>query len=72
MPDGYKENIEICSNFIDKAFKTQPVHKPSDKQILFAEKLSEEKGLKLPKDYKENAKVCREFIEKAMKKKAKK
>ena len=72
LPDGYKENIEICSNFIDKAFKTQPAYKPSKKQIALAEKLSEEKGLKLPKDYQENVKVCREFIEKAMKKKRKK
>lgn len=72
LPEGYKENIEICSKFIDKAFKTQPAYKPSDKQISFAEKLSDEKGLKLPKDYKDNAKVCREFIDKAMKKRVKK
>lgn len=79
LPDGYKDNADICSKFIskylgkgDKNGRPQGNNfAPSEKQIAFAEKLAEEKGVKLPKDYKINGKACKDFIDKAIKKRAK-
>ena len=79
MPDDCKDNADICSKFISKylgkAGKTGKPQghnfAPSEKQIAFAEKLAEEKELKLPKDYKTAGLVCKDFINKAIKKRAK-
>jgi DNA topoisomerase-1 len=64
LPDGYKTDGKICSEFIEKN-KTVP--KASDKQIELAEKLAKEQGLSLPNGYKENIEICSNFIDKAFK-----
>ncbi|MBZ7963304.1 type IA DNA topoisomerase [Campylobacter sp. W0049] len=62
LPKDYKENIKICTDFIDKAMKNAKPLPSSEKQIAFAEKLAKENKVELPKDYKENAKICSQFI----------
>lgn len=64
LPDNYKSDGKICSEFIEKN-KTAP--KASDKQIELAEKLAREQNLTLPDGYKDSIEVCSKFIEKAFK-----
>ena len=64
LPEGYKTDGKVCSEFIEKN-KTVP--KASGKQIELAEKLAKEQGLSLPEGYKGNIEICSNFIDKAFK-----
>ncbi len=64
LPEGYKTNGKICSEFIEN---NKSVPKASEKQIELAEKLAKEQGLSLPEGYKENIEICSKFIDKAFK-----
>ena len=64
LPEGYKTDGKICSEFIEK---NKAVPKASEKQIELAEKLAKEQGLSLPEGYKENIEICSKFIDKAFK-----
>ncbi|EAK0768207.1 type IA DNA topoisomerase [Campylobacter lari] len=69
LPENYKENMKICSEFITNALKNTKPQPASDKQIQYAEKLAKDNNLTLPENYKENMKICSEFITNALKKK---
>lgn len=74
LPQHYKENVSVCKSFIDKhiqalnSAKTSTPKAPSEKQIAFAEKLSQEKGIPLPNNYKNSMEICKNFIDQALKK----
>ena len=53
--------MKACSDFIDKNKKENP---PTEKQLEFAKKIAEAKGITLPKEAETSFKVCSDFINK--------
>lgn len=67
LPQEVKENMQLASKWLDKAFKLNKF-KPTEKQIALAKKISNEKKIDLPKDFDIDLDICKKFIERNIKK----
>ncbi len=81
VPETALKDGRACSTFIDEMLAKKPApgasapaapagggsaKPPSDKQIAFAQKLSREKGLRLPEGFQQDWRICRDFIDQAL------
>lgn len=69
LPQEYKTNLYVCKKFIDDNLpkinqSNNSPRPPSEKQIAFCERISQELGVSIPKGYKEDYKIASSFIEK--------
>lgn len=61
LPKEVLESMKVCSDFIDKNKKENP---PTQKQLDFAKKIAEAKGITLSKEVENSFKACSYFINK--------
>lgn len=78
LPSQVASDFNACKAFLDqhmeaakqKAGPAQGPQPPSEKQLAFARKLAEERGVDLPPEVAKDWRACRAFIDKNLKKKS--